>query len=258
MSEDFSNIKKGLPAENTVLKTRLRLIIIFVVVGSVLAVLILFYGLLFLIVKRMFGIGDSVVTGAFSKLLVYIANIISSSFYTGSIALLVGIIQAWFLRKKLRSNSYIFAFSLGLGGIIGGWPGGLIWGYFDNNRTILISIISFGQGQLNSTFNIIWAVIVLFIVGFCIGLVVGAFTGGIGSIFQNVILYNSRYAWSWFFYSLISWIPICGLGWAISMISGEFSSFPFFGDALASMFMLISHGFVLNFFLYLFPKIEFS
>jgi serine/threonine protein kinase len=140
---------------------------------------------------------------------------------TGSLSLIVAGIQATQFKSRIKNRLVTFFVISFFGGIIGGIGGGLL---------------------LNANIN----------QAFVVGCLNGAIAGGLSSLAQNRIMRNSRYGKNWFWYSLISWTLIFGVGWSIGWQADVIR----FG--LAAAFLIIATGFSLLIFLRQVPQIEFD
>lgn len=201
--DEFKNVKQGLPPEDTTQKNSVNLILVFSVVGVITALIILIFD------------------GAIKSGSKY-GNIPDQMIMNGLLALLVGSIQTWVFKTKIKTRIPLFiCFSL-IGGLLAGLVGGLL---IDSGvRTPII-----------------------------IGGVNGALAGGFSSISQNKIMGNVKYGSIWFFYSMISWAVIFAAGWPIGWLPSSGLDL-----ALAALFLMVASGISLAVFLNKTPQIEFS
>lgn len=206
--DEFKDVKKGLPTENAAQKAGINFIIVFSVIGLIIAFLILLFQ------EQISSVGETV-----SARFGYVPEQVVIS---GFLALLIGSIQAWIFRNKIKSRKYVFILVSMLGGMIGGLVSGLM---------------------INAGLN---APIVL-------GAVTGALAGGTSSFVQNRLMGNFRHGASWFIYSTISWAVIFAIGWAIGWWADQGTDI-----ALAGAFLIIATGISLAVFLNRTPQIEFS
>jgi hypothetical protein len=136
--------------------------------------------------------------------------------------LLIGSLQAWIFKAKIKSRLYVFiSFSL-LGGLIGGLIGGALF-----NSGLRISIL--------------------------IGGVNGVLAGGISSFAQNRLMGNKKYGVRWFLFNAVSWAIIFSIAWTIG-----WNPYNLILTALAGGFLIIASGISLVVFLRKTPQIEFS
>ena len=205
--DEFKDIRTGVPPENTNQKASINFVFLFAAVGIIFFLVIILFQ-------------DAI--SSQGKYLVENGYVPQQIIVNGILALLVGSIQAWIFRARIKSRGYIFVgFSL-LGGLLAGFVGGTI---------------------INSGIN----------GSFVIGLINGSIAGGFSSLAQNRIMGNNRYGMNWFVYSVISWAIIFSIGWvigwdAVSMVR----------IASAGGFLVIASGIGLAIFLYNNPKVEFS
>ncbi len=109
--DEFKNVKKGVPSENTNQKVSVNYLMIFIVVGLIFAILILIFQ------DSILNTGNGVIGQSGYVLGQIVINSI--------LALFTGSIQAWIFKSKIKSRVYVFiGFSL-LGGVIAGLIGGL-------------------------------------------------------------------------------------------------------------------------------------
>ena len=201
--DEFNDVVKGLPSEDTAQKSSIKFMLVFVIGGIIITMII-------------FQIGNS---------LLYLfpqENFIPPQILmNGSISLLIGSLQAWIFKSKIKSRIRTFiAFSL-LGGVIGGFLGGL-----------------FMNGGMREPFTI--------------GAINGLLAGGISSLAQNRLMGNKKYGARWFFYNAVSWAVIYSIAWRLAWDPNTITL------ALAGGFLMIASGISLVIFLRKTPQIEFS
>ena len=152
------------------------------------------------------------------------------TFYTpGSVllALLLGCIQAWVFKYRLRQEKRLpFILITAAGGLIAGLVMGIITRVIaDNTGQIFINVVT--------------------------GAIMGAIGGGIASFGQNRFLGGGA-ARKWLWFNLISWAVIWSIGWQLAiLIHGA----P--GNATSAAFILILSGVSLSVFLQKTPELEF-
>jgi len=200
--DEFNDVVKGLPSENTVQTSSVKFASLFLVVAIITAILIIVFG--------------EEVMGKFGGGTAIPAQIIMN----GSISFLIASLQAWIFKSKIKSRIAFVSFAL-LGGVIGGFVGGLL--------------INYGSRQ-----------------PFIIGAVNGALAGGLSSLAQNKVMGNRTYGIRWFLYNLVSWTVIDMIAWSVAWIPSTQTM------ALAGGFILVASGIGLVIFLRQTPQIEFS
>jgi hypothetical protein len=201
--DEFKDVQKGLPAENTAQRSSAKFVSLFVIGGIIIAgVIFLFGGLL----SGILGSG----------------LMLPQILMTGAISLLLGALQAWIFRSKIKSRLHIFIAVSLLGGLVGGFAGGLF---------------------LESGLNI----------SFLIGAINGLLAGGISSLAQNRLMGNKKYGQGWFLYNAISWAIIFAVAWIIGWSPMNIALV-----ALAAGFLMVASGISLVAFLRRTPQIEFS
>jgi MFS family permease len=209
--DEFKNVKKGLhnlPPENTTQKTRVNFLAIFIVAGIVLAIAILLFQ------ELIVDTGENLRTQSGYIFIQIIIN--------GVLALIIGGIQAWIFKARIKSRVYVFiGFSL-LGGVIAGLFGGML--------------IDAGSRT-----------------PFLVGAITGLIAGGISSMAQNSVMGNKKDTSKWLIYSIISWTVIFAIGWTIGWDPENV-----LGLAAAAAFLLFASGVSLVLFLNNTPQIEFS
>ena len=205
--DEFKDVKKGLPAENAKQKASINFVLLFTIVGVALALLILLFNDLIFI---------------YGAILAQSGNKVPEQvIVNGILALLVGSIQAWIFKARIKSRAYVFiAFSI-VGGIIAGLIGGFL--------------LSSGLSS-----------------PLAIGMLGGALAGGISSSGQNTVMRNIKYGSKWFLYSTFSWAIIYSIGWVIGWQPDTGIDI-----ALAALFLMIASGISLAIFLNSTPEIEF-
>ena len=201
--DEFNDVVKGLPSENTAQKSSVRFLLAFIGGGIILAMVI-------------FQLGSSLID-SFSR-----DNFIPPQvLMNGFISLLIGSLQAWIFKSKIKSRIRNFiAFSL-LGGVLGGFVGGLLM----------------NTGLLEP---------------FTIGAINGLLAGGISSLAQNRLMGNKKYGTRWFIYNAVSWGIIYAIAWWLAWRPNIVTL------SLASGFLMIASGVSLVVFLRKTPQIEFS
>ena len=201
--DEFKDVQKGLPAQNTAQQSSAKFMSLFVVGGIIIAsVLFLFGGIL----QTFLGSGQ----------------IVPQILMTGAISLLLGALQAWIFRSKIKSRLYVFIIVSLLGGLVGGFVGGLL---------------------LDSGLE----------VSFLIGAINGLLAGGLSSLAQNKLMGNKKYGVRWFLYNSISWAFIFAIAWIIGWSPMNIALV-----ALAAAFLMVASGISLVAFLRRTPQIEFS
>jgi len=203
--DEFKDIVKGLPSENTTQRSVFNLTLPFIAAAALLVVCVVAFG--GMMVDQMQDLSSSVP----QQMLI-----------NGLLSVLLGGIQAWVFRSKIRSRPLVFvAFSL-MGGLIGGLVGGLM---------------------INS--GLIQPVV--------IGIINGFLSGGISSLAQNRMMANKKYGTRWFLYNIFSWPVIFAVAWSIAWQSTNIIIL-----AAAGIFVVIASGIGLVIFLRGSPQIEFS
>lgn len=109
--DEFKDVEKGLPAENTAQKSSIKFLVIFLASAVI----------IFLIVLQL---GNTI--GEFMEGFSEFGKIPGQIVLNGSISLLLGIIQALIFRSKIKSRLYVFIVVSLLGGAVGGLIGGLL------------------------------------------------------------------------------------------------------------------------------------
>lgn len=192
-----------LPEPDAAKKASYGFVGVFVVVGIILSILIILFQDL---------------RSEFSWVGIVLTQVIINCLLAG----LVGGIQSWIFKDRIKSRVMLFiGFSL-LGGLIAGLVGGGLM-----------------RGGILQPF--------------VIGFINGAISGGVSSFSQNQVMKNSRYAQQWFFFNLISWAVIFSIGWFIG-----WDPYDIVALAFAAAFLLIASGISLVIFLNRNPRIEFS
>jgi MFS family permease len=105
--DEFKDVQKGLPTENTAQRSGAKFMLIFVIGGIIIAGLVLLFG----------GVLQALLGSGF---------IVPQILMTGSISLLLGALQAWIFRAKIKSRLYVFIAVSLFGGLVGGFVGGLL------------------------------------------------------------------------------------------------------------------------------------
>ena len=103
--DEFKDVESGLPTENTAQKSSIKFLLIFLVGGILISFVISQFADTF---EGVMGTG----------------RIVPQILITGVVALLLGSLQAWVFRSKIKSRLSIFIFVSLLGGVIGGLVGG--------------------------------------------------------------------------------------------------------------------------------------
>lgn len=201
--DEFNDVVKGLPSDNTVQKSSVKFILVFILGGIILSMVI-------------FQLGNNWFH-MFSQENFIMPQIIMNA----SISLLIGSLQAWIFKSKIKSRVRNFVFFSLLGGVAGGFLGGL-----------------FMNSGLREPFTI--------------GAINGLLAGGISSLAQNRLMGNKKYGARWFFYNVISWAIIYSVAWRLAWVPNIITL------ALAGGFLMIASGISLVTFLRKTPQIEFS
>jgi hypothetical protein len=201
--DEFKDVESGLPAENTAQKSSIKFLLIFLVGGILISFVISQFADTF---EGVMGTG----------------RIVPQILITGVVALLLGSLQAWVFRSKIKSRLSIFIFVSLLGGLIAGLVGGLL---LDSGLDVPLII-----GAIN-----------------------GLLAGGISSLVQNKLMRNKKYGMRWFFYNSLSWAIIFAIGWLIGWSPMNTTLI-----ALAGGFLMVATGISLVVFLRQTPQIEFS
>jgi len=201
--DEFKDIESGLPTENTAQKSSIKFLLIFLVGGILISFVISQFADTF---EGVMGTG----------------RIVPQILITGVVALLLGSLQAWVFRSKIKSRLSIFIFVSLLGGVIGGLVGGLL---LDSGLDVPLII-----GAIN-----------------------GLLAGGLSSLAQNKLMSNKKYGLRWFFYNALSWAIIFAIGWLIGWSPMNTTLI-----ALAGGFLMVATGISLVVFLRQTPQIEFS
>jgi hypothetical protein len=201
--DEFKDVEKGLPAENTAQRSSVKFLLIFLVGGIIIT---------FVISQFSGTLGGLMGSG----------RIMPQVLMTGATSLLLGGLQAWVFKSKIRSRVNIFVIVSVLGGLIGGLVGGLLL-----NSGLEVPII--------------------------VGAVNGALAGGISSLVQNRLMGNQKYGSQWFSYNIISWACIFAIAWLIGWSPLNTTLI-----ALAGGFLMVASGISLVAFLRRTPQIEFS
>jgi MFS family permease len=202
-NDEFKDVEKGLPAENTAQKSSIKFLLIFLIGGIIITFVILQFEDAF---AGLMGSG----------------RIVPQILMTGSISLLLGSLQAWIFKSKIRSRLYIFIVVSLLGGLIGGFVGGWL---LDSGLEVPLII-----GAIN-----------------------GLLAGGISSLAQSRLMGNKKYGLRWFLYNSVSWAFIFALAWLIGWSPMNTTLI-----ALAGGFLIVASGISLVLFLRSTPQIEFS
>lgn len=206
--DEFKNVKKGLPEENTQQKASINFVLLFTIVGVVFALII------FLFQDTIFSQGGKLnQTGS---------KIPEQVIINGVFALLVGGVQAWIFKARIKSRAHIFIIFSIVGGLIGGVIGGLLLNAGINDPIV-------------------------------IGMANGALAGGISSGGQNMVMKNKNQGTRWLVYSIVSWGIIFSIGWIIGWRPESGTEM-----AMATIFLLAASGISLAVFLNNTPQIEFS
>jgi hypothetical protein len=203
--DEFKDVVRGLPSDNTTQKSIIKFAAIFLTGGIIITILVILFGDS---LRYMFTDDDII-------LLQILMN--------GSISLLIGILQAWIFKTRIKSRLYAFIFFSLLGGVIGGLIGGIL---------------------INSGID----------TPLMIGAVNGVLAGGISSLAQNKLMGNKKYGMRWFLYNTVSWGVIFSIAWTIAWEHDTDT----LTLALTSGFLMIASGISLVAFLRNTPQIEFS
>ena len=109
--DDFGDVQKGLPAEDTAQKSSMKFLVIFLVSAVIIILVVL-------------QLGNTI--GGFMDQFSGLGKVPGQMLLNGSVSLLLGVIQALIFRSKIRSRLSLFIFFSLLGGIVGGVLGGLL------------------------------------------------------------------------------------------------------------------------------------
>jgi Co/Zn/Cd efflux system component len=205
--DEFKNVKKGLPSEATAQKAGIKFIALFSIAGIIVAMVVLEFG------------------EKISSMLDDNEYMLAQVLMTGLLALLVGSLQAWIFKAKIKSHLQFFVGFSFLGGIIGGLAGGL-----------LMDLGIRGTGS-----------------SLIIGAINGFLAGTISSVAQNKLMGNKKYGARWFLFNTISWTVIFSIAWKIGWLPENTVNV-----AIAGAFLMIASGISLVVFLRGTPQIEFS
>lgn len=205
--DEFKDVKKGVPPPDATQKASVNFVVIFAFVGIAFAILILLF--------------QDAIHNEGRRLSQY-GYVPEQMIINGILALLVGSVQAWIFKTKIKSRAYVFIAFSTIGGVVAGIVSG--------------SLIDSG----------ILAPLV-------IGGINGLIAGGISSLSQNQVMRNEKNGSRWFFYSSISWAIIFSIGWLIGWMPGSGMALAF-----AIIFIMLTSGISLAIFLNNTPQIEFS
>jgi hypothetical protein len=140
-----------------------------------------------------------------------------------TIALLVGAVETWIFRLKLKKGKKVtFLIATILGGLISGVVTGML---FD------AKIVT------NS---------------FTLGLSNGLISGIMSALFQTLLLKGQNAGLKWVIFNALTWAVVWAVGWTISWGIGGIG-----GEAASIAFILIISGIVFSLFLYVSPEVEF-
>ena len=203
--DEFKDVKKGLPTGSTAQKSTIKFIALYFVVAILVAALV-----------RGFA-------GSISDMMNEDEFMLPQILMTGLLAFLVGSLQDWIFKSKIRSRLHFFLGFALLGGIVGGLAGGILM----------------DLGFTSSSF--------------AIGAVNGFLAGMISSVAQNKLMSNIKYGTRWFLFNVVSWAVIFSIAWAIAWMPGNSTNL-----AIAGAFLIIANGISLMVFLRSTPQIEFS
>ena len=205
--DEFKDVKKGLPAENAKQKASINFVLLFTIVGVAFGLAILLFQ------NNIISVGIVISQSG--------NNVPAQVIVNGILAFLVGSVQAWIFKARIKSRTHIFiAFAI-VGGIIAGLVGGLLM-----NAGLLAPL--------------------------AIGMIDGALAGGISSSGQNRVMRNKKYGSKWLLYSILSWAAIYSISWVIGWEPEGGTQM-----ALAVVFLMIASGISLAIFLNSTPEIEF-
>lgn len=206
--DEFENVIKGLPEENVPKNSGMNFVVIFTVVGVLFSLfIIVFQDTIFSQWRLMYRTGN----GIFQQVIV-----------STVLAFLVGGVQAWIFKNRIKSRIYVYiGFS-----ILGGCIAGVVGGFLMNLGNPIPALIGF---------------------------VSGAVAGGISSSGQNTVMGNQKYKTKWAYFSICSWAVIFSISWMIGWDPKSGVQM-----ALSALFLLISSGASLAVFLNSTPQIEFT
>lgn len=247
IEDDLTGIKMGLPNEKTSATVKKHFLAPFITTGLALAFLLIVSGLALKTLRPILFVNAP---NIYSEIFDFVFIISGSAIYSCLVSLGVGIIQVLRFRGQIKARQYVFLVISGLGGAFGGLTGGMLYYFFMEIINPNGSIYSGNPPFFNS---FLWS-----LEGLIIGVVNGGIIGFSTSLLQNYLMNNSKYSLRWFIYNLLSWSCICSIGWALIMITEALIDFPFLGDAVASIFIMVTHGFSFILFLKYSPQIEFS
>lgn len=188
--------------------------------SRILPILGIFGGIGVLLLVAIFAFGGNITSLAMA---LYAAGgfVWYSAVGAGIVAAIVGLVEVWVFRGKMKSGSrWFFTGATALGGLVGGALGALLLGPDAN-------------GEAG-------------------GLVIGGIAGFLGGLVQSRLLSSPGTEGKWIAWNTLSWAAIWFGGYLLdTMIEGVN------GTAVTSAFIVIVTGIGLSWFLYRSPEIEF-
>lgn len=252
-SDEFENIKKGLPREVNRSQSTLHIIVPFIIAGFCLAGLIVAAGLL----------GDLLLTAdSIKKMSSFLVNFIygvSTSIYMGAISFLVGMIHSILFRKRIISRIVLYLLVASLAGLVSGFIGGALFGYALSDNSFEAPLI---QSLLGSNADplprLLVRILILSMKGAIPGLLVGLLIGSSIAASQSLFMHISKYRLKWRIYTVVVWSTSSCLAWMFSTTIGDFIDLDFIADAIAALFVLLCHGISTILLLMRAPELELS
>ena len=250
-SNEFSNIKKGLPNEQG--GANKFIIFIFLLFS-------IFLGFSIILIKiGVMLLNNSQSESAFldRQIVMAIDNFISWPIYTTLLVFAVGMFRVFVIQDRITSNKPLSIITYVVGGVAGGFVSGLIinimgfvWGY---DLSGLHSFLLTGL-DLNTVKVLMFLsrLTIGFTIGFVSGLVIGSLLGLIQYRTSKRLNIGSR----WLAYNVISWSIILGIGWSLIFGLDAIPFLSFFSDVVGLMFVIITHYLSLLVFMQFSPQIE--
>ena len=105
--DEFKDVEKGLPSANTAQKSSAKFLLLFAIVGIIIACAVFLFG---------------------GTLQMFLGSglIVPQILMTGAVSLFLGSLQAWIFKSKIKSRLYVFIAVSLLGGLVGGFVGGFL------------------------------------------------------------------------------------------------------------------------------------